>query len=61
MPRDKCSKMYLKNKLDVQKVSDSGDGRLRECKNTEFVWELGKTGFLWRWPLVELSAYESVR
>ena len=45
MPRDKCSKMYLKNKLDVQKVSDSGDGRLRECENTEFVWEFGKTGF----------------
>ena len=56
-----CSKMYLNNKLDVKKVSATGAGRLRECKNTEFVCELWKTGFLWRWPLVELSAYESVR
>ena len=46
MPREKCSKMYLQNKLDVKKVSASGAGRLRECKNTEFVWELGKTRFL---------------
>ena len=45
MPREKCSKMYLQNKLDVKKVSAAGAGRLRECKNTEFVWEFGKTGF----------------
>ena len=27
-------------------VRNSGAGRLRECKNTEFVWELRKAGFL---------------
>ena len=28
---------------NAKKVSvTTGDGRLRECKNTEFVWELGK-------------------
>ena len=28
---------------DAKKVSvTAGAGRLRECKNTEFVWELGK-------------------
>ena len=27
---------------DVKKVSIPGAGRLRECKNTEFVWELRK-------------------
>ena len=26
------------------KVSVTGAGHLRECKNTEFVWELTKTG-----------------
>ena len=31
---------------DSKKVSVTGAGRLRECKNTEFVWELRKwTGF----------------
>ena len=25
---------------DARKVSVTGTGRLRECKNTEFVWEL---------------------
>ena len=30
---------------EVKKVSITGAGRLRECKNTEFVWELRKTGF----------------
>ena len=45
MLRETCSKMYLKNKLDIKKVSAPGAGRLRECKNSELVWELGKTGF----------------
>ena len=30
---------------DAKKVSSTGAGRLRECKNTEFVLELRKTGF----------------
>ena len=30
---------------DAKKVFVPGAGRLRECKNTEFVWELSKTGF----------------
>ena len=29
----------------VKKVSKTGAVRFRECKITEFVWELGKTGF----------------
>ena len=29
---------------DVKKVSVTGAGRLQECKNTEFDWELRKTG-----------------
>ena len=29
-----------------KKVSVTGAGRLRECKNTEFVWELRKMRFL---------------
>ena len=28
-----------------EKVSVTGAGSLRECKNTEFVWKLRKTGF----------------
>ena len=28
-----------------EKVSVTGASRLRECKNTEFVWELRKMGF----------------
>ena len=28
----------------AKKVPVSGAGCLRECKNTEFVWELRKTG-----------------
>ena len=28
-----------------EKVSITGAGRLRECKNTKFVWEVRKTGF----------------
>ena len=31
---------------DSKKVFVSGVGRLRECKNTEFVWELSKRGFV---------------
>ena len=30
---------------DAKKVFITGAGRLRESKNTEFVWELRKTGF----------------
>ena len=30
---------------DAKKVSVTGTGRLQECKNIEFVWELSKTGF----------------
>ena len=30
---------------DAKKVPVPGAGRLRECKNTEFVGELRKTGF----------------
>ena len=30
---------------DAEKVSITAAGRLRECENTEFVWELRKTGF----------------
>ena len=34
---------------------------LRECKNTEFVWELRKTGFCEGGRKhIELSAFESV-
>ena len=29
-----------------KKVSITGAGRLRECKNTEFVWEVSKRGFV---------------
>jgi len=37
-----------------------GAGRLRECKNAEFVWELSKTGFCeggrkWSCPLTRVS------
>ena len=37
-----------------------GAGRLRECKNKEFVWELSKTGFCeggrkWSCPLAKVS------
>ena len=47
--------------LDVKKVSVARAGRLRECKNTEFVWEMRKTGFCEGGRWVDLSAYESVR
>ena len=30
---------------DAKKVSVTEAGRLRECKNTQFVWELRKTAF----------------
>ena len=46
---------------DVKKVSVARAGRLRECKNTEFVWEMRKTGFCERGHWVDLSACESVR
>ena len=46
---------------DAKKVPVTGAGRLRQCKNTEFVWELRKTGLRGR-PFVELFALqESVR
>ena len=31
---------------DVKRMSITGAGGLRECKNTEVVWELRKTGFV---------------
>ena len=31
---------------DAKKVPVTGAGRLRECKTTEFVWELEKRGFV---------------
>ena len=30
---------------DAKKVSVRGASRLRECNNTEFVWEFRKTGY----------------
>ena len=30
---------------DAKMVPVTGAGRLRECKNTKFVWELRKTAF----------------
>ena len=46
---------------DAKKVPVTGAARLRECKNTEFVLELRKTGLRGR-PFVELFALqESVR
>ena len=56
-----------------KKVFVTGAGRLRECENTEFVWELSKTGFckggrkkscpLRECPLGELTLYlkEAIR
>ena len=42
----------LKNKEKVKAaISESVHGRLRECKNTEFVWELKRgVGFQTRRP-----------
>ena len=31
---------------DAKKMSITGAGRLRECENTEFVWELREPGFV---------------
>ena len=39
-------RVHPRDPRDGKKVSVTGAGRLRECKNTEFVWELRKTGFL---------------
>ena len=36
---------YKQTPLNVKKVSVTGAGCLPGCKNTEFVWELRKTGF----------------
>ena len=42
-----CSRSSCKRTLlgREKKASLTGAGRLRECENTEFVWELNKTGF----------------
>ena len=40
---------------DVKKVSVARAGRLQECKNTEFVWEMRKTGFCEGGRWVDLS------
>ena len=37
--------LVSRNHQDIKKVSITGAGHLRECKNTELVWELRKTGF----------------
>ena len=42
------------------KLSVARAGRLQECKNTEFVWDMRKTGFCEGGRWVDLSAYESV-
>ena len=48
-------KIYQRNTVEAlvsghsrgaRKVSVTGAVRLRECQNTEFVWELNKMGFL---------------
>jgi len=44
---------------NTKKEFISGADQLQECKNTEFVWELRKTGFV-KVANVELSPYESV-
>ena len=38
-PRD------VRTPWDAKMVPVTGAGRLRECKNTKFVWELRKTAF----------------
>ena len=53
----------------VKRMSITGAGGLRECKNTEVVWELRKTGFvkavvsravfLQGYPLGELLRYNN--
>ena len=37
--------LVFRHPRDTKMVSVTAAGRLRECKNTEFVWELLKTGF----------------
>ena len=37
-------RVHPRDPRDGKKGSVTGAGRLRECKNTEFVWELRKTG-----------------
>ena len=37
--------LVFRHPRDTKMVSVTAAGRLRECKNTEFVWELRKTGF----------------
>ena len=43
---------------DVKKVSVARAGRLWECKNIEFVWEVRKKGFCEGGRWVDLSASE---
>ena len=49
LPKE-CKNRYSRSSrkwtpLGVKKASVTGAGRLRECENTEFVWEFNKTGF----------------
>ena len=49
-----------------KKVSVIGAGRLRNCKNTEFVWDLSKGGFVKvavskAVPLRELPLYNIIQ
>ena len=37
--------LIFRHPRDTKMVSVTAAGHLRECKNTEFVWELRKTGF----------------
>ena len=43
----------------VKRMSITGAGGLRECKNTEVVWELRKTGFV-KAVVSRLSSYKGV-
>ena len=37
--------LVFRHPWDTKMVSVTAAGHLRECKNTEFVWELRKIGF----------------
>ena len=55
LARDIQWKLSYGHPRDAKKVPLTGAGHLQECKNTEFVWELRKTGLRGR-PFVELFA-----
>ena len=45
----------------AKKVTETGAGRLRECKNTEFVSDLSEPGFCEGGRKYRVYVYESVR